>query len=256
MQLPPNIKDFLEEKYRKYASSEFIASDPIQIPHRYENSEDIEIAGFISATLAWGQRPQIVKAAANWLNQMGESPYEFIMEANSSNLKAFENFYYRTFNGVDCIAFLTSLIRIYRSNSSLQKIFTAGFQKDGTVLGAISYFRKIFIDSNFPNRSQKHVPNVLQGSSAKKINMFLRWMVRSSREGVDLGIWNGIPPSALMLPLDTHSGRVARSLGLLSRKQNDWKAVEEVTSNLRLLNKEDPVKYDFALFGLGIFEKF
>lgn len=252
----PEIKDFLEEKYRQYASIVFIATDPIQIPRSYSRKEDIEIAGFLAATLSWGQRPQIIRFVKLLLNQMGESPYEFIMEANPLDLKPLSKFYYRTFNGLDCLAFIKSLQRIYRGGSSIHQVFVEGYQKEQSVKGAITHFRSIFLGNDFPVRSQKHISNPTTGSASKRLNMFLRWMVRPPKEGVDFGLWPEIPTSALMLPLDVHSGRVARALGLLTRKQNDWKAVEEVTQNLRIFDPNDPVKYDFALFGLGVFERF
>ena len=187
---------------------------------------------------------------------MGESPYEFIMDASSTDLKPLSKFYYRTFNGIDCLAFIKSLQRIYRNKLSIHQLFVEGYEKEQTVKGAITHFRTAFLNDDFPTRSQKHISNPMAGSAAKRLNMYLRWMVRPPKEGVDLGLWPEIPSSALMLPLDVHSSRVARSLGLLNRKQNDWKAVEEVTQNLRIFDSNDPVKYDLALFGLGVFEKF
>ncbi len=251
-----DIKDFLEEKYRLFASPTFLETDPIQIPRSYSRKEDIEIAGFLAATLSWGQRPQIILFVKSMLGHMGESPYEFIMDASSTDLKPLSKFYYRTFNGIDCLAFIKSLQRIYRNKLSIHQLFVEGYEKEQTVKGAITHFRTAFLNDDFPTRSQKHISNPMAGSAAKRLNMYLRWMVRPPKEGVDLGLWPEIPSSALMLPLDLHSSRVARSLGLLNRKQNDWKAVEEVTQNLRIFDSNDPVKYDFALFGLGVFEKF
>ncbi len=250
------IKSFLDEKYKLYASPRFIEHDPIQIPHRYTKKEDIEVAGFLAASLAWGQRPMIIRSVGNLLDRMGESPYDFLMEASKNEFETFADFYYRTFNGIDCVAFLKSLQRIYKQNGGLEKVFTDGYKKSETVKSSISNFRDVFIANRFPKRSEKHISNPLAGSAAKRLNMFLRWMVRSNTEGVDFGIWSQIPQSALMLPLDVHTSRVARALGLLPRKQNDWKAVEEITANLRKFDPNDPVKYDFALFGLGVFEKF
>ncbi len=187
---------------------------------------------------------------------MGESPYEFLLYSSSSDIESLSRFYYRTFNGTDCMAFINSLKRIYTNGQSLEGIFTEGFNKTKSVKGAIDYFRQNFIDEGFPRRSTKHISNPMANSAAKRLNMYLRWMVRPSTEKVDLCIWTQIPPSALLLPLDVHSGRVARKLGLISRKQNDWRAVEEVTAKLSIFAPNDPVKYDFALFGLGVFEKF
>ncbi|HOP04612.1 MAG TPA: TIGR02757 family protein [Tenuifilaceae bacterium] len=250
------VNSFLEEKYRLYASPSFIEHDPIQIPHRYSAKEDIEIAGFLTASLAWGQRTMIIRSAGRLLDRMGESPYEFILNATNNEIEALSDFYYRTFKGTDCVVFLRSLQRIYLQHDGLERVFTEGFQEAETVASAISYFRNVFTGDSFPKRSEKHISNPQSGSAAKRLNMYLRWMVRPKTEGVDFGIWREIPPSALMLPLDVHTSRVARALGLLSRKQNDWKAVEEVTQNLRTFDPTDPVKYDFALFGLGAFEKF
>jgi uncharacterized protein (TIGR02757 family) len=251
-----DIKQFLDEKYLQYASPQFIDTDPIQIPKAYSRKEDIEIAGFLAATISWGQRPQIIKSAKKLMEQMGESPYEFIIDSTNNDIKALSSFYYRTFNGTDCSVFLKSLKRIYCNDKSIESLFTNGYKATLTIKGAINHFRCNFIDDSFPNRSTKHLSNPMAGSAAKRINMFLRWMVRPPKENVDFGLWPSIPPSALMLPLDVHSGRVARRLGLLNRKQSDWKAVEEVTAKLRTFDPNDPIKYDFALFGLGVFEKF
>ncbi|WP_317169006.1 TIGR02757 family protein [Perlabentimonas gracilis] len=251
-----DIKQFLDEKYLQYASPQFIETDPIQIPKAYSRKEDIEIAGFLAATISWGQRPQIIKSAKKLMEQMGESPYEFIIDSTNNDIKALSSFYYRTFNGTDCTAFLKSLKKIYCNDKSIESLFTNGYIATRTIKGAINHFRCSFIDDSFPKRSTKHLSNPMAGSAAKRINMFLRWMVRPPKENVDFGLWASIPPSALMLPLDVHSGRVARRLGILNRKQSDWKAVEEVTAKLRTFDPSDPIKYDFALFGLGVFEKF
>ena len=254
--LPADLKDFLDEKYSQYASSRFIETDPIQIPRSFSKKEDIEISGLLTATIAWGQRPQIIKSATKLMQLMGNSPYEFITQAPLKDITSLSSFYYRTFNGIDCVAFLKSLQYIYTHQQTLESVFAQGFIETQTVKGAISYFRSAFTQSNFPHRSLKHISNPMAGSAAKRLNMYLRWMVRPQKENVDFGLWKSIPPSALMLPLDVHSSRVARKLGLLTRKQTDWRAVEEVTNNLCIFDPHDPVKYDFALFGLGVFEKF
>jgi uncharacterized protein (TIGR02757 family) len=250
------IKEFLDEKYQQYASPQFIETDPIQVPRNYWRKEDIEIAGLLTATISWGQRPQIILSAKRLMKLMGDSPYQFILDSSPSDINSFSKFYYRTFNGTDCIAFLKSLKRIYCNGQSLEHIFTHGYESTKSVRGAIDYFGKVFIDDGFTSRSKKHISSPLAGSASKRINMYLRWMVRPPKEHVDFGIWNRIPASALMLPLDVHSGQVARKLGLLTRKQTDWKAVEEVMTKLRTFDPMDPVKYDYALFGLGVFEKF
>ena len=253
---PSDLKDFLDEKYSFYASSRFIETDPIQIPRSFSKKEDIEISGFLTATIAWGQRPQIIKSAKRLMQLMDNSPFEFITQASFKDIKGLSAFYYRTFNGIDCIAFLQSLQYIYKHQQSLESVFAQSFIETQSVKGAISGFRSVFTQTEFPSRSFKHISNPMAGSAAKRLNMYLRWMVRSSKENVDFGLWKSIPTSALMLPLDVHSGRVARKLGLLIQEQSNWKAVEEVTAKLSILDSSDPVKYDFALFGLGVFEKF
>jgi uncharacterized protein (TIGR02757 family) len=251
-----DLKDFLEEKYKLYASPAFIENDPIQIPRRYQRPEDIEIAAFMAASLAWGQRSMIIRYVGSLLESMGESPYDFVCHFKQKHHKIFEHYKYRTFCQTDCISFLNALKNIYLNHGGLQKVFNDGFQQHQTILGTLAFFRNVFVSDGFAYRSVKHVSNVCKGSAAKRLNMFIRWMVRPNKEGVDFGLWPTILPSALMLPLDVHTARVSRLLGLLKRKQNDWKAVEEVTANLRTFDPFDPVKYDFALFGVGVFEKF
>ena len=230
-------------------------SDPIQVPHRFSQKENIEIAAFLTATIAWGNRQSIINNALKLMNWMDNQPYDFILNASPVEKEKLQGFVHRTFNGRDCLFFVESLKNIYKNYGGLQHVFEEGFQKNNTVKSALSHFHKRFFEIG-GERTRKHVSNVDKGASAKRLNMFLRWMVRKDNTGVDFGLWNGIPTSALMLPLDVHTGNVARKLGLLQRKQNDWKAVEEVTANLRLFDSSDPIKYDFALFGLGAFEKF
>ncbi|MGQ1911184.1 TIGR02757 family protein [Marinifilum sp. RC60d5] len=253
---PLELKDFLEEKYDLYNRESFIGSDPIQIIKQFKRKEDIEIAGFMSASIAWGQRQTIIRNAQQLMELMGQQPYHFVMTASDSDFDVFKGFKHRTFNGEDCIFFLKSLRNIYKNHAGLESVFTSGRKQTGDVKGAISYFRKVFFEINHPQRTEKHISNVDKKSAAKRINMFLRWMVRKDERAVDLGLWTGIKSADLFLPLDVHTGNVGRKLGLLTRKQNDWPAVDEITSNLRKLDPKDPVKYDFALFGLGIFEKF
>jgi uncharacterized protein (TIGR02757 family) len=246
----PQIKDFLESRAILYNQKSFIDSDPIQIPHKFKNKEDIEIAGFLTATIAWGNRKSIINNANRLMLLMDNSPYQFIMQANDKDYKRFIGFVHRTFNATDLLYFFFALKNIYLKHSGLENAFS------GTnVVERISSFRSLFFENEHLPRTQRHVSNVLKGSAAKRINMFLRWMVRKDNNGVDFGIWSKINPSELMMPLDVHSGRVARKLGLLNRNQNDWKAVEELTANLRKFDLIDPVKYDFALFGAGVFEK-
>lgn len=253
---PDDIKSFLDEKTQLFNRDKFIETDPIQVPKLFSGKENIEIAGFLAATIAWGQRPTIIRNALNLVSLMNNNPIEFLLHTPENELDIFENFKHRTFNGVDCIFFLKSLKNIYRNHGGLEQVFTKGYQIDGTIFSALVYFRSVFFEPEHERRTEKHVSDVEKGASAKRLNMFLRWMVRSDTNGVDFGLWKQIPSSALMLPLDVHTGNVARKLGLLTRTQNDWKAVEEITAKLRDFDPEDPIKYDFALFGLGAFEKF
>ncbi|WP_321279577.1 TIGR02757 family protein [Marinifilum fragile] len=251
-----DLKDFLEEKYDLYNRESFIESDPILIPKQFSRKEDIEIAGFLSASIAWGQRPTIIRNAKRLMEFMNQQPYEFLMTSTEADLDVFREFKHRTFNGDDCIFFIKSLKNIYQNHAGLESVFTKGLKKGGDVKSAIAYFREVFFEPEHLVRTQKHISNVLKKSSAKRINMYLRWMVRDDERGVDFGLWKGIESKDLFLPLDVHTGNVGRKLGLLTRKQSDWPAVEEITMNLRSFDPNDPVKYDYALFGLGIFEKF
>jgi uncharacterized protein (TIGR02757 family) len=252
---PSEIKEFLDEKVEKFNNPAFVQSDPVQIPKQFTQKENIEIAAFLTATISWGNRPSIIKNALRLMEMMNNRPYEFITDAPPSELAVFNLFVHRTFNGNDCIYFVQSLKNIYINHGGLQNVFETGFRTEDSIMSALNHFYSVFFE--IPGeRTRKHLANVAQGASAKRLNMFLRWMVRNDSRGVDFGLWSNIPPSGLMLPLDLHTGNVARKLGILKRRQNDWKAVEEVTGELRKFDPEDPVKYDFALFGLGIFEKF
>ena len=247
------LKDFLDDQVDLYNRKDFIQDDPISIPHRYSLKEDIEISGFLTATIAWGRRPMILKNAERLMLLMDDSPYDFISNANRKELKTVDDFVHRTFNGEDCCYFLSALKKVYQKHGGLEGIFSIPCQLTGGDMGfSINEARKTFLSFNPPTRVNKHFADPLRNSSAKRINMFLRWMVRKDRRGVDFGIWKSIKPSMLFCPLDVHSGRVARQLGLLLRKQDDWKATTELTTNLRILDPVDPVKYDFALFGMGV----
>jgi uncharacterized protein (TIGR02757 family) len=250
------IKEFLEEKYRQYATPKFTNDDPIQFPHRFSRKEDIEIVGLLTATISWGNRKMIIGSMDRLLQKIGDSPYEFVAGYSKKDDHRLEGFVHRTFNGLDCIEYIKVLKKIYTQEGGVQELFLNGYKTDKSIKSAIDGFRSMFVECNASTHTLKHVPNVAKGSACKRINMFLRWMVRPASEGIDFGLWNGIPTSALMMPLDTHSGRVARALGLLSRKQDDWKAVDELTGLLREFDGNDPVKYDYALFGLGVYEKF
>ena len=249
------LKEFLDEKVELYNKPSFIESDPIQIPHLYSAKEDIEIAGFLASTIAWGNRKMIINNAKKMMDFMGNSPYDFVMSHSDSQLEPLENFVHRTFNGKDFATFIKSLQHIYTNHGGLEAVF-ARHQQEDSMQNAISEFKKLFFEIDHLPRTQKHVSDPLKNSASKRINMWLRWNCRTDNQGVDFGIWKTISPAKLSCPLDVHSGNVARKLGLLTRKQNDAKALAELDANLRLLDKNDPVKYDFALFGLGIFEGF
>jgi uncharacterized protein (TIGR02757 family) len=249
------LKDFLDAKAAQYQQSEFLQTDPIQIPHLFDNKEDIEISGFLTATIAWGNRKSIIRSAREMMQRMDDAPFEYVRNAGAGDLKRLDDFVHRTFNGSDFTFFVRSLREIYRNHGGLEGLFTPEGD-EMRLQGAISRARAVFMAIPHEARSEKHFSDPLRGSAAKRINMFLRWMVRSSITGVDFGIWHQIRPSQLSCPLDVHSGKVARRLGLLRRKQNDAKALYELDQALRRLDKDDPVKYDFALFGLGVFEGF
>lgn len=249
------LKDFLDEKVLQYNTLDFIESDPVQIPHLFTQKEDIEIAGFLSATIAWGNRKMIIKNSHRMMELMGNAPYDYVMSHTETDLERLENFVHRTFNGQDFIGFIQSLQNIYKNHGGLEAVFSKN-QEAHSMQKSISEFKKIFFEIPHTARTQKHISDPLNNSAAKRINMYLRWMCRQDNKGVDLGIWKSIPPAALSCPLDVHSGNVARKLGILSRKQNDGKALFELDSKLRELDPHDPVKYDFALFGLGVFEGF
>ena len=251
------LKDFLEEKYFLYNRKNFIETDPISIPHQFSSKEDIEIAGFIAATIAWGQRVTILKNANEILRRMDFSPHHFILNFKPSELSVFDHFVHRTFNSDDLKVFLFSLQRIYKKYGSLESL-PAQFVRTGDteMSQTISLWRKEFFKVKHLPRTLKHFPDPLKGSAAKRLNMYLRWMVRKDDNRIDFGLWKSISPAILTCPLDVHSGRVARKLGLLTRTQDDWKAAAELTEKLKTFDPSDPVKYDFALFGLGVFEKF
>lgn len=250
------IYELLETKYLQYNKLSFIADDPISIPHQFNKREDIEIAAFLTATIAWGQRKTIITNATKLMQWMDYVPYDFIMNAEKSDLKIFKSFVHRTFNGIDCLYFIESIKNIYNNHKGLEQCFIDGFNNGTNIADAITYFRKIFFESIINIRTMKHISDPSTNSAAKRMNMFLRWMVRKDNNKVDFGIWHKIKPNQLFCPLDIHTGNVSRKLGLLNRNANDWKAVAELTENLRKFDINDPVKYDFALFGLGIYENF
>jgi uncharacterized protein (TIGR02757 family) len=249
------LKSFLDEKVIQYNTRDFIDSDPIQIPHAFSQKEDIEIAGFLTATIAWGNRKMIIKNAHHMMELMGNSPFDFVLSHQEKDLTDLASFVHRTFNGQDFIVFIKGLQHIYQNHNGLEAVFAQN-QEAFSMQKSIHEFKNLFFKIPHLPRTQKHISDPLNNSAAKRINMYLRWMVRQDSKGVDLGIWKSISPSALSCPLDIHSGNVARKLGLLHRKQNDAKALAELDTQLRILDPNDPVKYDFALFGLGVFEGF
>jgi uncharacterized protein (TIGR02757 family) len=250
------MKDFLDEKVLLYNRPEFILSDPVLIPRSFSRKENMEISGFLASSIAWGNRVSILKNARFLMAIMDNDPFRFITKSSPEELKSVRRFLHRTINGEDMFFFIQSLRNIYLNYGGLEPIITDSYLKHKEIRASLIHFRKIFFSIPYPERSSRHIADAGSGSAAKRLNLFLRWMVRSDDQGVDLGIWKKIPASALMLPLDVHSGLMARKLGLLQRRQNDWKAVEEVTALLRQMDPDDPAKYDFALFGLGMFEKF
>lgn len=249
------LKEFLDTKVIEYNTLEFIDSDPVQIPHLYTQKEDIEIAGFLAATIAWGKREMIIKNSHKMMDFLGNSPYDFILNHTEDDLSKFEHFVHRTYNLEDFKFFIRSLKNLYTNHNGLEGVFTK-YQSKESLQPAIHEFKKVFFEIPHLPRTTKHVSDPIKGSAAKRINMFLRWMVRRDTYGVDFGLWKNISPSLLSCPLDVHSGNVARKLGILQRKQNDGKALLELDTSLRIMDPKDPVKYDFALFGLGVFEGF
>jgi len=250
----PQIIDLLNHKAQFYNQPQFIESDPIQIPHQFKQKEDIEISGLLTAIISWGNRKAIISSSSKLMQLLDHAPYDFVLHATDKDFQRLNSFVYRTFNCNDLTYFILSLQNIYKNKGGLEAIFTSGFKTN--CFDALELFRSAFFSDGIDIHASKHIANVVKGSSAKRLNMFLRWMVRNDNCGVDFGLWKNISPSKLKLPLDLHSANMSRQLGLLSLKQNNWKAVEEVSNHLILLDPLDPIKYDFALFGMSIFENF
>jgi uncharacterized protein (TIGR02757 family) len=248
------IKELLDLKADQFNAFDFIETDPIQIPHRYTNKEDIEIIAFLVASIAWGNRTMIIRSGDRLEEIMEHKPFDFIMNYQSGDALN-SQFVHRTFNAQDVDFFFSGLRHIYENAGGIEKAFS-NHQNIPGVKGRIIHFREIFNTTPHLPRSEKHISDPVKNSAAKRLNMYLRWMVRADEKGVDFGIWKTIQPSELYLPLDVHTGKIARKLGILKRKQDDWKALEELMEVLRMFDPKDPVKYDFALFGLGAFEKF
>ncbi|MFN3952089.1 MAG: TIGR02757 family protein [Thermaurantimonas sp.] len=248
------LKDYLDSKADYYESELFVGEDPISVPHRYTQRGDIEISALLTATISWGNRKSIIRSAQNMMRLMDDSPYDFICNHTDGDLISLKKFVHRTFKGEDALFFVKSLNKYYRAHSSLETIF---LPKSGEqdLMNSIVRFRSRILSLEPAGRSGKHIADPSAGSAAKRIHMFLRWMVRSSVRGVDFGIWRRISPSLLSCPLDVHTGTTARALGLLTRRQNDLKAVRELDSVLRRFDPSDPVRYDYALFGIGLEKK-
>ena len=247
------LKEFLDYKANQYEIIDFITSDPIQIPHRFKQKEDVEIAAFLTASIAWGNRLSILKSANKMMALMDNAPYDFIINHKKRDLSIFEGFVHRTFNATDLTFFVRSLQNIYKNHQGLENVFSSN---NPSLQDTIHDFKSIFFEIDHPQRTLKHVSDPLKGSAAKRLNMFMRWMVRSNTKGVDFGIWKQHSPAQLSIPLDVHTGNIARKLNLIRRKQNDSKTLWELDKKLRKFDPVDPVKYDYALFGLGVFEKF
>lgn len=241
------LKLYLDYKFQEYNTPKFIDSDPIQLPHRFDKKEDVEIVAFLVSTIAWGKREMIIRSGERLINIMQNEPFEFVQNYTTKDL----DFVHRTFNASDLDFFFRSLQHIY-ATGGLEKAFSDAPRKDAYTM--INHFRQRFMETDHQGRAEKHISSPARNSAAKRINMFLRWMVRNDGVGVDFGIWDSIPASALSIPLDVHTATISRELGLLKRKQNDWKALEEIMQILRKFDPEDPSKYDYALFGIGVFE--
>ena len=249
------LKKELDFRCNKYQNIDFIQNDPIQIPHQFSKKEDIEISGFLTSVIAWGIRKSIINNANKLMSLMDNSPFEFVTKASGKEIEKVKSFKHRTFNGDDCTYFIKSLRNIYLNHNGLEKVFTTKFNETNSIAESLIYFRSIFFELEHPKRVEKHLSDINKNSAAKRTNMFLRWMIRDNKDGVDFGIWKEIPASALYIPLDVHVGNVARNLGLLTIKDNNWKAVQELTENLKTFDKNDPIKYDFALFAYGVNNK-
>lgn len=246
--------DLIDYFHRTYFNNyDFISNDPISVPHKFSRKEDIEVAGFLSSAIAWGNRKAIIKSCNDMMNRMDNAPYDFIINAQENDLKAINNFYYRTFQETDLACFIDALKNIYVNHGGLENVFMEGYDSVDfdKIKNAIIHFRNVFFEKEYPARVSKHVANPQKGSAAKRINMFLRWMVRKDENNIDFGLWNKISTADLIIPLDVHVGNTARNLRIINSTANNWKTAEELTNFLRQICPEDPVKFDFALFGIS-----
>ncbi len=246
------LKQYLDKQIYIFNSPAFIKNDPVSIPHLFTSKYDIEISGFLTALISWGRRVNILTSANKLMQIMDMKPYEFVMNASDNDKKKLIGYVYRTFNSDDVLFVIEALMNIYSNEGGLESVVLQYYKKNNSIKEAITGLRNTLFETPHLTRSEKHIANPMKGSAAKRINMFLRWMVRKDNKGVDFGIWQNINPKDLMIPLDVHTGRIARKLNILKRKQNDWKAVEELTSELKKMNPDDPVQYDYALFMMGI----
>ncbi|GAA5039079.1 TIGR02757 family protein [Marivirga lumbricoides] len=256
MPVTDTLKEFLDQKYLEYNQPGFIEDDPVSIPHLFSKKQDIEIAGFWAAVLAWGQRITIINKCKLLFEMMDNAPHDFMLNHSESDLKPFLNFKHRTFNSTDTLYFIQFFKEFYAQHESLEEAFLLpASSSDHFIRESLISFHNLFFQSDLaPERTRKHIATPARKSACKRLNMFLRWMVRQDDKGVDFGIWTNIHSSQLICPCDVHVDRVARKLGLMQRKQTDWQTAEELTAALREMDPHDPVKYDFALFGLGVVE--
>lgn len=256
--IPEKVQIFLNRKVEEYNQHSFIQSDPICVPHRYTKKQDIEIAAFFSAIFAWGKRPIIISKATSLMDLMDHAPHDFCLHAGANELKRLLTFKHRTFNATDLLYFVEFLRHHYSNNNSLETAFSQWMQPEDvdTARALSGFYRYCFSLEDIPQRSKKHISTPDRKSTCKRLNMFLRWMVRKDNRGVDFGLWENISPRQLICPIDVHVARVARHFRLIHREQTDWATALELTACLKELCPEDPVKYDFALFGLGITENF
>lgn len=247
-----SLRELLERLHDRYNRPEFIPDDPISVPHRYAGREDREIAGFFSATIAWGNRKAIVRNGHRLMRCMDDAPADFVRNASERELSALDGFVHRTFNGQDVRDFVLALRGIGERFGGIGAFFEARYAATGSLPQVLAEFRREFFSGQHALRCEKHLSSIEKGAACKRLCMYLRWMVRRDERGVDFGEWTAIPMSALYLPLDVHAGEMGRALGLLQRRQNDWRAVDEITAALRAFDPSDPVRYDFALFGAGV----